>query len=383
MRNSSLFLIQVALIVSIYLFLGTGGVSAQSGNKADLTTGQIVFIDPTDPKGALKVKRAKGGASESASIFMPVRRGYLLTLAPNAKAQVICGDGKVRDLAPGLQGCPCTVPCNPDLCSSRYEGSRIGPMRGPDTDIGLFPVVISPRKTVLKTLRPTIRWTPIVAAKESTTYNVIVYGEGMKVIWTRDVVFETSLKYPDEEPPLTPGRNYKVVVTSEGMSSQQDKSPGLGFITLTAVQAQTLAAEEARRKQLNLPEAQKRFLLSNLYVAGNLYAEAIEQLEDIYTALKEPAFIVRLGDLYAAIGLNREAEKKYLDALKLTLANDYEGLGLIQKNLAQVSEALGFLDIAIARLGEAIKAYRQLKHQAMIKALLKKEQELKKMRGSK
>src|SRR6185295_9573216 len=110
------------------------------------------------------------------------------------------------------------------------------------------------------------------------------------------------------------------------------------------------------RKRLRLPETQTRFLIANLYAAKELYAEAIEQLEALYPRMKEPAVVRMLGDLYAVIGLNREAEKKYLEALDLTPANDLDGLGAIQKDLARVYESLGILDRAIAGLAEAKKA---------------------------
>jgi hypothetical protein len=375
-RNTSWFLAQVALLAGIYLFSGTA--NAQSGDSIGPTSGRIVFINPKEPKGTLKVKQAKGVEPVNATEGMLVRRGYLLTLDPAARAAVICGDGRKRELAPGPQGCPCTKPCTPEVCGIRYDGSTIGATRGPDTDKGGFPVVISPRRTMLRNLRPTIRWAPIAGAKASSTYNVTLYGDSMKVIWTREVVSQTRLAYPDKEPPLTPGQTYKVVVTSDGLSSQQDHSPGLGFTTLTADQARTLADEESKRKQLELPETQTHFLVANLYAARELYAEAIEQSEDLYTTMKEPAVARMLGDLYAAIGLNREAEKKYVEALGLTAASDLDGLGLTQKNLAQVYENLGIFDQAIARLEEAMKAYRRLGYTAMVNALFNEERRLKK-----
>ncbi|MEK6300529.1 MAG: tetratricopeptide repeat protein [Acidobacteriota bacterium] len=307
---------------------------------------------------------------------MLVRRGYMLFLDPTARATVICGDGKKRELAPGAQGCPCREPCTPEVCGINYGGSTIGATRGPDTDAGLFPVVISPRKTRLRNLRPTIRWTPIAGANEKTAYNVTLYGDPMKVIWTKDVVSETRLTYPDKEPPLAPGQIYKVVVTSDGMSSQQDHSPGLGFTTLTADQVRMLADEERKRKQMQLPETQTRFLIANLYAARELYAEALEQLEDLYTTMKEAAVARMLGDIYAVIGLNREAEKRYVEALSLTPADDLEGLGLTQKSLAQVYENLGLFDRARASLAEAKRAYRRLGNLAMVNRLVKDERRL-------
>lgn len=374
-------LAQVALVIGISLFRGIGAVSAQSGDATRPTLGLIILIEPKKQKGALKVKQGKRVNPINAVEGMLVRRGYVLILSPTARATVLCGDGKKRELAPGPHGCPCTEPCTPEVCGINYDGSTIGSTRGPDTDAGLFPVVISPRKTMLLNLRPTIRWAPIAGAKESTTYNVTLYGDGMKVIWTKEAASETRLTYPEKEPSLTRGQVYKVVVTSDGLSSEQDHSPGLGFTTLTADQARALADEEIKRKQLGLPGTQTRFLVSTLFAARELYSEAIEQLQDLYTTMKEPAVARALGDLHAMIGLNREAEKKYLETLSLTPADDLEGLGATHSSLAQVYENLGMFDRAIARLQEARKAYQRLRNRAVVNALLKDERRLKKPGG--
>jgi hypothetical protein len=376
--NSLRFSIQAALIASLCLFTVTGVVGAQSGGSANPTVGRIMVIEP---KGALKVRQSNRVKPVKASVGMPIRRGYMLILDPAGRAAVICGDGTKRQLLPGSHGSPCTKPCTPEVCGINYGDSTIGPTRGPDTAAGLFPVIIWPRKTMLRELRPTIRWSPIAGANETTTYNVTLYGDGMKVIWTKDVVSETRLAYPDDKPPLTPARDYIVVVTANGLSSQQDLSPGRGFTTLTEGQARMLADDEMKIKQIGLPETQTRFLAANLYATRELYGEAIERLENLYTTMKEPAVAGMLGDLYAAIGLNREAEKWYLEALDLTDATDLDGLGATQKNLAQVYENLGAFDRAIARLALARKAYQQLGNKAMVNALIKDELRLKKVRG--
>ncbi|HEY7543538.1 MAG TPA: tetratricopeptide repeat protein [Blastocatellia bacterium] len=371
-RGDFLRAAQAALLLCIHL---TGGVSAQSGDPRDPVWGRIILIKP---EGSLKVRQSTRTAFVNATEGMLVRKGYLLSLSPTARAVIICGDGKKRELRPGPQGCPCTRPCTPEVCGIRYDGSTIGATRGPDTDTGAFPVVISPRKTMMRSLRPTIRWTPVVGAKETTTYNVTLYGEGMKIIWSRDVVSQTRLLYPDDEPDLRPGQTYKVVVTSEGSSSQQDHTPGLGFTTLTAEQAQRLADEETKIKRLELPDPQTRFLIANLYAARELYSEAIEQIEALSTTMKEPALASALGDLYAATGLNRESERKYLTALSLTSATDLDNQGLIERNLARAYENLGIIDRALMQLREAIKTYRRLNAGRMVKALLNEERRLKK-----
>lgn len=378
MGKTSWLLARVALLIGICVFFGIGVVSAQSGDTIGATSGRIILIEPKEPKGALRVKQGKRVAPINAGEGMLVRKGYLLILSATAKAMIICGDGKKRELAPGPQGCPCIKPCTPEVCGINYDGSTIGATRGPDTDAGLFPVVISPRKTMLRNLRPTIRWLPITGAKENTPYTVTLYGEGMKPVWTKEVGSQTSCNYPEQEPSLKLGQTYKVVVTSGVLSSDQDHSPGLGFTTLTVNQTRALADEEIKRKQLELPEMETRFLVSNLFAARELYSEAIEQLQDLYTTMKEPAVARMLGDLYATIGLNREAEERYLESLSLTSADDLEGLGATQQNLAQVYENLGSFDRAIARLQEAIKAYRRLGNRAMVNALLNDDRRLKK-----
>lgn len=380
-RLAALIGMQMGLLGCLCLFAGAGRTSAQSINSAGPTSGRIILIEPKEQKGALKVRQGKNAALVNATEGMLVRRGDLLILNPTARAAVICGDGKKRQLTPGMQGCPCTQPCTREVCGINYGGSTIGATRGPDTGSGLFPVVISPRKTLLLTRRPTIRWSPIAGAKDKATYTVTLYGDRMQMIWTKAVVSDIWLDYPDQEPPLAPGQTYIVVITSEGQSSQQDRSPELGFTTLTATQARMLADDEDKRKRLRLPETQTRFLIANLYAAKELYAEAIEQLEALYPRMKEPAVVRMLGDLYAVIGLNREAEKKYLEALELTPANDLDGLGAIQKDLARVYESLGILDRAIACLAEAKKAYQRLSNWAEVKAILKDEQRLKMLRS--
>ncbi len=381
MVNRLWLLARVALFIGSSLFRGIDAASAQSRDATNPTLGLIILIEPKEPKGALKVQQAKGVAPANAAEGMPIRRGHMLNLDPTAKATVICGDGKRRELAPGRQGNPCTTPCTPEVCGIRYDGSTIGATRGPDTDAGLFPVVIAPRKTMLLNLRPTIRWAPIAGANDSTTYKVTLYGEGMRANWTKEAVSETRLAYPEKEPSLAPGQIYKVVVTSNGLSSEQDHSPDLGFTTLTADQARAVAGEEIKRKQLGLPETQTRFLVANLFAARELYCEAIEQLQDLYTTMKEPAVVRMLGDLYATIGLNREAEKKYLEALSLTSAGDLEGIGAIHRNLAQVYEHLGSAEKAIVQLQEAKKAYRRLGNRAMVNSLVKDEHRLRQPRN--
>ena len=378
MREYSLASIRAAAALSCLLF-ALCSAQAQSVNGIGPAAGQIVLIRPAEPKGGLKVVQAKGVDPVNATEKMLVRRGNLLNLDPKATAIVLCGDGAQRKLVPGLQPCPCTTPCTPEICGINYDGGKLRPTRGgADTDKSNYPVVISPRATLLLTTRPAIRWTPIAGPRESTTYKVTIYGENMKVIWSRNADSKTRLAYPDEEPALAEGQTYKVVVTAAGLSSESERSPGLGFTTLTQDQALALGGEETKRRQLGLPDAQSRFLISTLYAARELYSEAIDRLEDQYNANREAAVARALGDLYAAVGLNREAEKKYLEGLDITPKNDLDGQGLAQRALARVYGNLGMFDQAVKRLEAAIENYRRLKDRVTVNVLLDEERKLKK-----
>jgi tetratricopeptide (TPR) repeat protein len=78
------------------------------------------------------------------------------------------------------------------------------------------------------------------------------------------------------------------------------------------------------------------------------------------------------------IGLNREAEKMYLEALRLQDSSDLEAVAVTQKSLAQTCENLGIFDQAVSRLQEAIRVYELLGDTALVEQLKKREQLLKK-----
>lgn len=358
-------------------FCGAIKLSAQSGDRP--TTAFISKIEPDKPPGRLKLIQGKNH-SVNARVNMPVRMGDSLILEGETRASVACPDSKgeivIVPLRPGRQGCPCAEPCPPEICGIEYKGSLIKLPRGSDTQNTQYPIVISPRSSLLRNLRPEVRWAPIAGGK-AVTYRVTIHSENMRAVWSREVDSKTTLAYPDKEPPLAPGRVYKVIVTAQGRSSEEESLPGLGFETLTAEQAGVLEQDEQKRKQLGFSHAETRVLIANLYAAKDLYSEAIEQLDRAFDTTKDPVIARKLGDLYMQIGLNREAEKRYIEALSLLDPDDLDGVGLTQKNLAAAYEQLGIFNHAVARLDAAITAYEQLGDFAAVEELKKRRQILK------
>jgi hypothetical protein len=353
---------RIALLGCISLLIGGVIVRAQSIDTTDPTVGRIILINPQKPRGKLRVEYGEGVGPVDATAGMLIRRGDLLTLAATARATIICGNGSKHDLIPGPQGCPCTTPCTAEVCGIMYGQTTIRSTRGGETINSSFPVIISPRKTLLFNRRPTIRWAPAAGSNEGITYKVSLYGENRKLIWSRETVSKLELVYPDEVPSLTPGQTYLVVVSTDDSSSEQENVPGIGFTMLEADKVLSINKAKARIQKLKLPEAQTQFLTANLYSSEELYAEAIDEIESVSKIMKEPAVIRMLGDLYLAVGLNREAEKRYLEALTLQPKNDLKEQAITLMELAQAYENLGILDQAAIRLGEAIKIYERLKN---------------------
>lgn len=339
-----------------------------AAQESDPTTGRIAYIEPADPPGKLKVKQKKGEVPADATVGMTVRRGYLLTLAPTARAAVYCADGTKHDLQPGPQGCPCIAVVRGTI----YDGSTIPRARGMDTARGTFPVIVSPRKTLLLTTRPNIEWSPLAASADAAapTYRVSVYTDAMELVWRKEDVTTTEMAYPAGEKELVRGEVYKVVVQSGKTSSQQERSADLGFTVLTETEAKSIGEAEGSLRRLDLPADETRLLVADLYAARGLSSEAVELLTSLPDALKGPAVLRMLGDLYATAGLHREAVNNYEKALALPqIKTDTEGQALTLAALGRSYATLGNGEQARERFASAVEAFRKLGDNVTIEQL--------------
>lgn len=351
-------------------------VRAQSSDTNNCLAGRIVLIAPKEPKPGLRVRQSSGVAPVDAVEGMLVRRGQLLFLEPSARATIVCGDGSKHDLMPGFQGVPCKVPCMPEICGIRLDGGTIRLTRGGDTDNSPFPIIISPRRGFVLDTRPGIRWSAIAGANDDVIYTVKLYGENQRLMWSREVVGKTELEYPKDAPALAPGAVYLVLVSADRANSDQEDVPDRGFTVLTVDEAKALDDRVRQIQKLELPEPQTRFLIATLYATRELYAEAIDILESS-GSLKGAAASRTLGDLYLAVGLNREAEWRYLKGLSLLPENELEDRALGLSGLVLAYQNLADFDQAIARLAEAIDAYKKLGDSVMVYKLTQQRNRLK------
>ena len=363
----------------------------QPQQPADPQTGTVTDIRPRQPPGILKVRQKRGDTFADATIGMLVRRGYSLRVAAGGGATIVCADNRKFELGPGPHPCPCADPGR----LTSHEGTTIPRPRGADTANSTFPVIISPRGTLLLSTRPTLRWAPIKkfdsqapAQPARPAYSVEVYTDDMRKIWGKNGITTTELAYPADVPELTAGE-YLLVVTTGDRSSTQETGAGQGFTVLPKCPAQPARNEAepclarviqeaaTRIRQLGLPDDSTRLLIADLYTSYELYAEAIEQLEEVLKTTREPAILRRAGDLYASIGLSREAEGRYLEALGLPQINsDPETLGMTLYTLALTYEQLGSLAQARTRYDEAIRAYEKIRDDQTVTELKNRRAQL-------
>jgi hypothetical protein len=370
------------LIIGSFISVDNQAYSQTPASTPDPQTGVIADIQPRQPPGKLKVRQKRGETPADGTIGMPVRRGYLLTLAARARATVRCADDSTHELEVGPQPCPCT-----SAGGTQALGDLPRP-RGTDTANSAIPIIISPRGTLLLNTRPTLRWTAVPKSTSDAStvptapvYRVSIYTDNMKLVWSKEGIKKTELAYPSDMPELAPG-DYLLMVSTDTGSSDQENGAGHGFTVLPKCSdrparngnpqclAKQVRDKEKRLRQLNLPNDSTRLLIANLYASNELYAEAIEELNEVLNTAKTPAVMRQLGGLYASIGLNREAEKTYSEALKLLQAeNDPEGQALTLYALALTYETLGILDQAQMKYDEAIKAYENLGDNATVTEL--------------
>lgn len=319
-------------------------------------TGRVAYVEPA---GALKLQQRKRARFAEATVGMLVRRGYMFRLAPGGMAIVKCADGKPYQLQPGFRPCPC-VALERGAFYKVWDDPRTG---GADTAAKNFPVILSPRRTLLLTTRPTIRWSPVTPRPDGAPvkYTVGVYTEKMTRVWEREVTSQTELEYPAQEPALTRGGVYIVLVEAEGRSSDNEGVAGRGFTILTDEQAKAVNAAELGIRGLNLPAAGTDFLVADLYAARGLSSEAIEKLTALKDKLNRPWILIMLGDLYAAASLHREAIAQYESALALPQAeNDLEARALAFTALGRSYLSLGDSREADSVFRSAREVYRKL-----------------------
>jgi len=337
-----------SLVLACWMITVFRPLTVVSANEGE-STALVVSIE-----GQVSVKRI-GWTNYAPVVFgTELQAGDLLRAQGSAIAQIVCSDLTLHEIREGIKGVPCAK-SRPLL--QRPDGSVINITRSRSPADGSVPLVLSPRKTKLFSLNPVLRWTAVPGA---TSYNVIVRGSSH--FWASTVSSVTELQYPEYAPRLVPNEDYKLIVETNGLSSSVEPGAGLGFSVLGQKERKGVAQKESAIKSLGLAAGPTEYLIAHLYTTYGLKAEAIERLDSISHDFRPAAIARLLGDLYLSVGLDRQAEINYVDAIRLSKKeSDQIGEMLAHLALARIYEqGLGNNESARDHFGAALALAKQL-----------------------
>jgi hypothetical protein len=304
---------------------------------------------------------------EGRTSYVPLQFGTLvgdkdlLKFAENSRATIVCADLTVRLAGqPSIGGvtCPKTAPF------LTWKGDLINVTRA-SLRSDSFPAIISPRRTRLLNAHPMIRWGEVAGA---AAYDITMEPD---TGWRTRVEHRSELKYPNTAPALRAKTPYIFHVEVAAPASlarinSDEAGPDLGFSLLSPDDAKRVTQIEQEIRNLEVADAAKHLLITNLYLSNGLRAEAMEILRNI------PRFantLHMLGDVYRETGLLELAERQYLDALSATEDNDLDTKGAILESLGLVYLSKGGYSEARKEFGEAAAIYDRLGDRAARKRL--------------
>lgn len=335
----------IMVFVLVTILLGCSPTVSQEPETAGLN-----FIIAAD--GQVSLKRKGWIEFHPTSFGAELRRGDQVKPEAGTNVIVLC-DNLTTWTVPGgtasglSNGCP--QGSEPVLVSGK---SRIANTRG---GIDPFiPYIISPRATKILDPLPTLRWNSVSGA---TTYTVRISGTD----WQAETD-NTEFKYPGD-PVLQPGVDYLLIVeANNGKSSREEDQPGLRFNLLGGEEADRVRANVNRIQSLGLSGQAEAFALAQLYAGYELYAEAVDLLQESAGLNPQAANVyLALGKLYQQLGLLKEADTAYREAVRIAdSVGDLEGAAAARAGLGQVYLALGNKDIARNWLTQAQTGYTGL-----------------------
>ncbi|MGK7942888.1 MAG: hypothetical protein AB4058_00280, partial [Microcystaceae cyanobacterium] len=246
--------------------------------------------------------------SPNSNVFRPVTEGMILHAgdilypAPEARVLVMCDNGSLWQVTPGL----------PASVTTYCPSSPISMIRSGFVDVvgqqdETIPYLLSPRYSRLQDRYPTFSWNPVAGAK---TYTVKILANSGLVHWSTTTE-ETSLKYPEDAPPFLENIKYLLIIeTDSGMSSLQDAGGILGFSVSSTSALENIQQEiDNTLTSPNLTGGNQALIKAKIYEKYRLFQDGIDTLtQELQTNQsldpnQKGLIYSMLGDLYNQVGL--------------------------------------------------------------------------------
>lgn len=337
MKRSILISMVLALTAIDWLVVSHTNPSVTQAAKVPNTTcvhvGRLVDI-----QGKVQLKRKEWLGYHPASIGTELCVGDFVQPAKGAKVLVQCADlDQNLWIVPGSLPSSAANGCRPP---NETIFSMTEPIIRTHHRFAHIPYIISPSNTWLLGNKPTIRWQSVPGA---TSYVVRVAGPG--VDWIREVN-TTSIVYPGEPPLTSLTDDYLITVVADNGAASDKATFSLLDDPKKATRVK-VAVERLNRHGLS--DEEKTLAVAEIYLAQGLIAEATELLEvSVAKGSQTAAVYYILGNLYTHLELFRQAEKTFLQAVKLaTTTNDIEGQLVASARLWELYTELGESDAAI------------------------------------
>lgn len=317
-----------------------------------LLAGQGAAQKPADLTAVLtQIEGQVTLSSESRAAFRPVRRaaqrqiirrGEIVHVPTGAQVTLICSTETLvsltgaRDWVLDATACGRGLP----LPESSYQNlasyaGRILPKNGAllleletrNVEVGLGPILLSPRDTAVMDAYPRLVWTQVPNAVEyeielrgpvGTSIRLAAdglhCGRGSGPWHDLDVCsWAPSGKWPALEPEKPVFLRFG---SRQALAASLRQAREIYQIHLLSASGQRRVQENLRQiATLPVDKASRLLLTAGAYAQGGLYADAIAAYDEALQTQKIPEARVTLGDLYLTIGLTALADREYRQIL--------------------------------------------------------------------
>lgn len=234
------------------------------------------FVRVVEVEGRVFMRPHPQAAEREISVGDRLVSGSFIRPAPRARVRVQCPNSQLSKLVPADELSSVNTLCRDGFRDVIRGDSFLvpaGDLQGGSND--QIPYVIAPRRGLLLTTTPELRWNP---TENSHRYTVTLMSS-QESIWQIETA-ETSLPYPTNEPALIPEVWYRLTVTSDsGRSSTDEQISSLRFKFFPSAEVDTVEQAAQQIIESRVSEQTINISLANLYSENGFIAEAIIKLE--------------------------------------------------------------------------------------------------------